>query len=96
MPLCPLSFKELVYTTDGKENKNPGMRGGELRSKTRWEKGKLVTKGTQTIESPMGTMELEITETYTLSEDGKTLILETTTVTPRGERTRKQVFVKQG
>ena len=88
--------QELVYTTDGKENKNPGMRGGELRSKTRWEKGKLVTKGTQTIESPMGTMELELTETYTLSEDGKTLILETTTVTPRGERTRKQVFVKQG
>lgn len=88
--------QEQVFTTDGKENKNPGMRGGEFRSKTQWDKGKLVTKGTQTIESPMGTMELEITETRTLSEDGKTLIIETRTVTPQGERTRKQVFVKQG
>jgi hypothetical protein len=88
--------QELTYTTDGKENVNPGMRGGEFRSKTKWEKGKLVTKGTQTIQSPMGTMDLEVTETRRLSEDGKTLIIETTTVTPQGEWTRKQVFVKQG
>jgi hypothetical protein len=87
--------QELVYTTDGKENKNPGMRGGEFRSKTRWDKGKLVTKGTQTIESPMGTIDLEITETRTLSGDGKTLVIETRTVTPQGERTRRQVFVKR-
>ncbi len=88
--------QELVYTTDGKENKNPGMRGGEFRSKTRWDKGALVTKGTQTVESPMGTIDLEIIETRTLSEDGKTLVIETRTVTPQGERTRRQVFVKQG
>jgi hypothetical protein len=87
--------QELVYTTNGKENKNPGMRGGEFRSKTRWDKGKLVTKGTQTIESPMGTIDLEITETRTLSGDGKTLVIETRTVTPQGERTRRQVFVKR-
>jgi hypothetical protein len=71
------------------------MRGGEFRSKTRWDKGKLVTKGTQTIESPMGTIDLEITETRTLSGDGKTLVIETRTVTPQGERTRRQVFVKR-
>ncbi|HXF04103.1 MAG TPA: hypothetical protein VNM72_01655 [Blastocatellia bacterium] len=87
--------QELVYTTDGKENKNPGMRGAEVKSKSKWEKGKLVTKASQTIETPQGTVDLEITEIRSLSEDGKTLTVEITTVTPMGERKRKEVYVKK-
>jgi hypothetical protein len=87
--------QELVYTTDGKENKNPGMRGAEVKSKSKWDKGKLVTKASQTIETPQGTVDLEITEIRSLSEDGKTLTVETTTVSPMGERTRKEVYVKK-
>jgi len=88
--------QELSYTTDGKENKNPGFRGGEVITKSKWEDGKLVTKGSQTMETPQGTMTMELTEIRTLSEDGKTLTVQTTRTTPGGERTTKQVYTKQG
>jgi hypothetical protein len=83
--------QDLAYTTDGKENTNPGGRGGEVKSKSTWDGAKLVTKWTQ--ETPQGSS--EVTEVRSLSADGKTLTIETTRVFQGEPRTTKQIFNKQ-
>lgn len=90
--------QEVVYTTDGTENKNPGGgRGGESKTKSTWEGGKLMTKGTVSFQMQDGTTnESPFSEVRSLSEDGKTLTIETTRTFRGEQRTTKQVFVKQG
>ena len=85
------SFGEQVrkstYFLDGRESTNPGMRGGESKSKARWEGNALVIETT----SVMGDNTVTTKSVRTLSDDGKTL----TVVTTRGETTRKTVYDKQ-
>lgn len=88
--------QDLVYSTDGKENSNPGGVGGAvIKSKTWWDGGRLVTKSTQTGDSMFGTATIEVTETRSLSQDGKELVVDTVIVTPSGERKRHYVYVKR-
>jgi hypothetical protein len=82
---------ESKYTTDGKDNTNEGFRGMTSKSKTHWEGGKLITEST--METPRGTMETK--EVRSLSADGKTMTVETTTKGGPREGTRKLVFDKQ-
>ena len=87
----------LSYSTDGKENKNPSIRGAEVISTSSWQQDKLVTKGRQLIDSPLGRVYTELAEVWTLSPDGKTLTIESKTTVPVvGARTHKEVFVKKG
>jgi len=60
---------EFQHTTDGKSNQNPLPGGTTVKSKTRWDKNRLITKSIS--EGPMGSM--EIIESRTLSEDGQTM-----------------------
>jgi hypothetical protein len=82
--------QELKYTTDGKPNTNQGFRGRTINSKTYWEGSKLVTEATR--ETPQGTVETK--EIYSLSDDGKTLTIETSRKDVGGAG-RKLVYVKQ-
>ena len=87
---------EQRFTLDGKENTNPaGMGRGELKSKTKIDKDKIVTEGTQKLQTQRGDFDLEIKEVYSLSSDGKVLTIQTTRNTPMGENTSKQVFNKK-
>lgn len=89
--------RQLTYTTDGKENKNLNPRGSEIRSRSTWDGGRLVTKGRQTLDSPLGKVDADINETWTLSPDGRTLTIESLTTVPvAGEVRRKEVFVRKG
>lgn len=89
--------RQLTYTTDGKENKNLNPRGSEVTTRSTWDGGRLVTKGRQTLDSPMGKVDADVNETWTLSPDGRTLTIESTTsVPPVGETRRKEVFVRKG
>jgi len=82
--------QELKYTTDGKPNTNAGFRGNTVKSKTYWDGDKLVTEATR--ESPQGTVETK--EIYSLSEDGKTLMVEMSRSGASGAG-RKLVYNKQ-
>jgi hypothetical protein len=83
----------LMIKLDGSESVNTGMRGGEVKSKARWDGATLIVQSVQTMRTPNGERTLETTETRSLAPDGS-MIVERTTETPRGTRTQKLVFKK--
>lgn len=87
--------RTVSYYLDGRESKNPGMRNSEIVSKARFDGASLVIEGSMSFEGPMGAMTVTMKEVRTLSDDGKTMTVVTTTTTPRGENTRKSVYDKQ-
>ncbi|MCA1592320.1 MAG: hypothetical protein LC754_06655 [Acidobacteria bacterium] len=84
----------LVYYTDGRGETNPSTLGRiGVKSKTKWDGGKLVSESKLTHESPRGgTFSIDSTEKWQLSSDGKTLTQTNIIVTPRGVQTVRQVF----
>jgi hypothetical protein len=90
--------EEFRYTTDGAENRNPGMGlgGQDVISKSRWEGKKLVTEWSQTRTTMEGQATMKTKETRSLSDDGKVLTIETTnSLVQRGEFVGKQIFNKK-
>jgi hypothetical protein len=83
------------YALDGTESKNPGMRGGESRSKTHWDGDALVTEGQQTMDTPNGAVTMDFKDVRRLSDGGKTMTVESTRTSPRGTTTRKVVYTKK-
>ena len=53
---------------DGSESVNTGPRGGEIKSKARWDGGKLIVQSTQTMRTPNGEQTMQTTETRSLAE----------------------------
>jgi hypothetical protein len=87
-----------VFRLDGSESVNPGfLSGGEVRSRTSWDKDKLVTLGTQraTRAGRSGGQDIVIKQEFSLSKDGKTLTVKTTETTAREQINSKEVYVKQ-
>jgi len=83
-----------MYYLDGRESTNAGRRG-ETKSTAKWDGKNLVIQGTSTFEGPNGAMTIKTKEVRTLSDDGKTMTVTTTSESPRGTNTRKMVFDKQ-
>ncbi|HLB54077.1 MAG TPA: hypothetical protein VJK71_03140 [Gemmatimonadales bacterium] len=85
-------IRKSVYYLDGRESTNPGMRGGESKSKASWDGNALVIETT----SMMGENTITTKSVRTLSEDGKAMTVVTTRPGPSGETTtRKTVYDKQ-
>ena len=84
----------LTYYLDGRESKNPGMRGNEMTTTSTWVDNTIVTNGENTFTTPMGEMTIKSHEVRSMSDDGKTLTIVSTATTPRGEMTRKTVYDK--
>jgi len=82
-----------TFKLDGSESVNTGMRGGQVKSKARWDGNRLIVESTQTLNTPDGERSLDTKEIRSLAPDG-TMVVERTTVTPRGTRTQKLVFKK--
>jgi hypothetical protein len=89
----PNGVMKSVYKLDGSESVNPGGRGGEVKSKTKWDGTKLVTASVQTMNMQGNEVTIESTETRSLEADG-TMTVVTVRKTPNGETTRKLVFKK--
>jgi hypothetical protein len=89
----PNGVMKSVYKLDGSESVNPGGRGGEVKSKTKWDGAKLVTTSVQTMNMQGNEVTIESTETRSLEADG-TMTVVTVRKTPNGETTRKVVFKK--
>jgi len=83
--------RKATYYLDGRESTNPGGRGGETKSKARWEANSLIIEST----SMMGENLVTTKSVRTLSDDGKTMTVVTTRPGPNGETTRKTVYDKQ-
>jgi hypothetical protein len=85
-----------TFAMDGSESVNPTPRGeGESRSNAAWKKQKLVIEGTQKVATPRGEMEMGFREEFSLADDGRSLVLQATRSTPKGQVSMKQVFTKQ-
>ncbi len=89
--------QELVFYTDERGESNPATLGRVgVKSKTKWERDKLVSRASLARQSPGGgTFQIDSTERWQLSSDGKTLTQTDTISTPRGEQTVKWVFTRQ-
>lgn len=86
----------VTYSLEGKETKTeiPGIPSAKLKAK--WEKGgKLQLTSSRSFETPMGVMTTTTKETWSLSEDGKTLTVKRETETPRGTQSSELVFTKK-
>jgi hypothetical protein len=87
-----------TFKLDGSESVNPVPAGsGELRTRTSWDKGKLVTLGTQ---QPSGSndaarLDIVVKQEFSLSKDGKTLTVKTSRTMTRGQVTTTQTFTRQ-
>ncbi len=89
---------QTIYTLDGKETTTDmaGAMGGKMTAKATAEKdGKLKLFQTREIETPMGARKMKMTETWSLSPDGKTLTVKREAETPRGTNSSEMVFTKQ-
>ena len=84
-----------TYHLDGSESSNSGMRGNQMVTTSRWDGPSLVTEGNNTVSTPNGDMQVKTKEVRSLSADGKTMTVVTTSTTPQGERTRTTIFDKQ-
>jgi hypothetical protein len=86
-----------VYYTDGREASNRGARGEVITSKSHWEKGTLITDSR--IVRGQGTTAQTMTrrEVMSLSEDGKSLVMDGTRNTPGEDKpdSARMVFLKK-
>ena len=84
------------FALDGSQCLNVASDGmGEFVSRTNWKNGKLIISGTQTITQQRQSIEISVTEEYSISKDGKKLTIKTTSITGEGITALKQVFNKQ-
>ncbi len=80
---------ESKYTTDGKEA-TIQVRGREAKVKANWNGSKLVVMTKTDFQG----QEISQKETWSLSEDGKTLTINNEINSPMGEMVAKSVFTK--
>lgn len=82
------------YTTDGKESVNK-YGGTEVKGVAQWDGTKLVVKYQRTAKAQGQEFTLDITESWELSADGKTMTqINKIGGTPMGELIQKSVFEK--
>jgi hypothetical protein len=85
----------LNYFTDGRGESNPNILSNEaMRSKTRWEGAKLISRSSSSMSFNGQSVNLEAIEKRELSADGKLLTITNTISSPRGVDVIKLVFVR--
>lgn len=70
---------------------------GKAKSQVRWsdDKKNLILVSDRTVNTDNGTFSSKMTDTYSLSADGKTLTINSNSESSRGSRTSTMVFTKQ-
>lgn len=84
------------YTLDGKESENPAFRDNVKKSTVKWsdDKKSLTITSKMVFERDGQQMEVNTTEVFTLSSDKKTLNVDYTSKSARGERKNTFVYDK--
>jgi hypothetical protein len=85
-------------TFDDKESENTVFGNAKKKSKAKWSDDgkKLTVKSTITLDRNGETMEIKSTEVWSLSDDGKTLTIETESTSSFGTNNTKLVYDKAG
>jgi hypothetical protein len=87
-----------VFKLDGSESLNQGLVGdGEFKSRTSWNKEKLVTLGTEQPRDSDNSARSNviIKQEFSLSKDGKTLTVKTSRTMTRGQVTTTGTYMRQ-
>jgi len=85
-----------LFLLDGGESVNPSMPpGSEFRSRTRWNKDKLVTLGTEGPPNEGVAARMIIKQEMELSRDGKTLTVKTTYSGSAGGLNSKAIYTRR-
>jgi hypothetical protein len=84
-----------LYKTDGTETTNTGFRGESVVTKAWWDGDKLVVSSSRTVQVLIKRVTVQSNGVWSLSLDAKTLTIDATLETPRGEQRMKAVFHKQ-
>jgi len=85
--------KEFTYYTDERGETNQATIGvGEVRSKTKWDGDRVVSEARVTRRSQTGPYELNVTQKWQVSSDGKTLTNTTTIGNEMGAQQVKLVY----
>ena len=89
--------KEFTYYTDERGETNPSTLGvGEVKSKTKWEGDKVVASAHITRKGQSGLYELDVTQKWQVSSDGKTLTNTTNISGQLGAQQIKLVYRRAG
>jgi hypothetical protein len=89
--------REFTYYTDERGETNPATIGaGEVKSKTKWDGDKVVSQAHMTQKGQGGTYELDVTQKWQVSSDGKTLTYTTTIGNQMGVQQVKLVYRRAG
>lgn len=85
------------YTLDGKESVNEGMMGSSIKTITTWSDDKKELKFAKTIAFDMNgeTMEIKITDVWSLADDGKTLTVKSAMTSQMGDTNLVLVYDKK-
>jgi hypothetical protein len=85
------------YTLDGKESVNKGMMDSSVKTITTWSDDKKELTFAKTIVFDMNgeTMEMKITDVWSMSDDGKTLTVKSAMTSPMGEMNLVLVYDKK-
>ena len=83
-------------TFDDKETESTVFGNSKKKSKAKWSDDgkKLTVKSVIVFDRNGEKMEIKTTEVWTLSDDGKTLTIESTSESPQGSNTTKMVYDK--
>jgi hypothetical protein len=84
-----------TYKIEGAETTNTGFRGETVVARAFWEGDKLIVVSTRTMKALLKEVSAESRGVWSLSPDGKTLLIDAKTHGPRGAQRVKAVFDKQ-
>lgn len=84
------------YTLDGLECENPAFQNTVRKSKATWsDDGKILTiNSVMSFERDGEKMEMKMIEAWSISEDGKTLTIQSTVTSSQGEMKQTRVYDK--
>ena len=85
----------LTYYSDGRGETNPPPFGAaDIKTKTKWDKTKLVSNASTSVQVRGETAFIDTTEKRELSADGNTLTITLSISSPRGVEIIKQVYTR--
>jgi hypothetical protein len=89
-----MGSRDRAYTlkTDGQEQQIQGFRGRPATATAQWDGSKLVISTMMSFERQGQKMEMASDDTWSLSQDGKVLTIDSTMESSFGTRTSKRVF----
>ena len=86
--------RTLHYRLDGQASTNPGPRG-DVTTSSRWDGALIVTEGSQQVSTQLGELSIGLVDRRSLSADGRTMTIESTRSTPRGDIQITLVYTKE-